>query len=125
MADVQAGGLSCHQAAGGSSSLIKGVFVQRQQASVGDCVGRVAPTALVQQEMLLAHNGPTAQQPPFAGQKPLVHNEQPVALVAFPHHWLHDTGRVCLALSIARRMCLNHQRSTLQPFALLYTAAGL
>ncbi len=40
-------------------SLIKGVFVQGQQASVGDCVSRVAPTALVQQEVLLPHNGPT------------------------------------------------------------------
>ena len=71
-------------------SLIEGVFVQGQQASVGDSVSRVAPTALVQQEVLLPYNGPTAQQAPLAGQQALVNDEQAVALVALSHHRLQQ-----------------------------------
>jgi len=63
----------------------------------------MAPTALIQQEVLLPYNGPTAQQAPLAGQQALVNDEQVVALVAFSHHRLqqaHMTPRLLLPLSI-------------------------
>ncbi len=79
-----------HHSHAAQHSLIKGVFIQGQQASVGDCVSRVAPAALVQQEVLLPYNGPTSQQAPLAGQQALVNDEQAVALVALSHHRLQQ-----------------------------------
>ena len=75
-------------------SLIKCVFVQGKQTCVGDSVGGMAPTALVQQEVLLPNQGTTAQQTSLAGQQALVHNEQPVALVPFPHYWLQASKQI-------------------------------
>lgn len=92
-----------HHSPAAHYSLIEGVFVQGQQASIGDGVSRVAPAALVQQEVLLPYNSPTTQQAPLAGQQALVNDEQAVALIALSHHRLqqaHVTPLLLLPLYI-------------------------
>lgn len=93
-----------------SDSLIKCVLVQGEQPCVSDSVGRVAPTALVQQKVLLPHKGTTAQQTALAGQQALVHNEQPVALVPFSHYWLQANQALLCSIYLFHawlRRCLD------------------